>query len=216
MVDAAIEKRASEKEARDYMGVSSIGKDCAREIWYSYHRPIKITDPRVNRIFQFGHLLEDYVITLLRDAGMQVFTEDENGEQFGFVDGHIAGHIDGVITGLPESTMPHLLEIKSANAKRFEAFKAEGFKSDKGYWTQVQVYMLKMQLENCLVVVINKDNCELYFERVKLDKKFAEMQLLRAKELAELSETPMRQYSKSTFWKCRMCNYNEVCWNEND
>lgn len=214
LIDDAIVKQVQEKGSRDYMGASGLGTECSRELWYSYHQPKPILDPRVNRIFRVGDLYEDYVIKLLRDAGMTIYTEMENGEQFGFVDGKIAGHIDGVITGLPESTKPHLLEIKSANAKRFKAFTEKGFKSDKKYWTQIHVYMLKMGLGDCLVVVINKDNCELYFERVKLDKKFAERQLLRGHEISNMvNDIPVRPYSKPTFYKCKFCNYHSECWN---
>lgn len=213
LVDNAIEAKAMAKESRDYMGASGLGKDCSRQLWYSYHTPKPITDPRVNRIFQLGHTLEDMVVKWLRDAGLTVHTEMEDGEQFGFVDGVIAGHIDGVIEGLPESTKPHLLEIKSANSKRFKVFQNKGYKSDSVYWTQVQVYMLKMNLDRCLVIIINKDNCELYFERVTFDKQYAERKLLRGHEIAKLiNDPPIRPYSKSTFFRCRFCDFNKECW----
>lgn len=213
LVDSYLEKKANEKESRDYLGGSIIGKECSRALWYDFYSPKKITHPRVNRIFDLGNLIEDYVISLLKGAGLTVYESDENGEQFGFVDGHIAGHIDGVVTGLPESSKPHLLEIKSANSKRFKEFQDKGYKSNKTYWTQVQVYMFKMGLERALVAVMNKDNCELYFERIELDKKFAERQLLRAKEIVKLKEEPVRPYSKPTFYKCKFCDHREECWN---
>jgi len=66
--------------------------------------------------------------------------------------------------------------------------------------------MLKMGLENCLAVVINKNTCELYFERIKLDKKYAERVILRGKEIAKFDkkDIPIRKYSKSTFYKCKI------------
>ena len=218
LIDDAITRRAESKESRNYMGVSGLGEECSRKLWYSFHEPIKITDARVNRIFDLGNMLEDYVIRLLRDAGITVHTHDENGEQFGFTDGDIAGHIDGVLTGLPESTKPHLFECKSANAKNFKVFVDKGYKNNKTYWTQVQVYMLKMGLENCLVVVINKGTCELYFERIKLDKKYAERAILRGKEIARFNadDKPMRKYAKSTFYKCKWCDHATKCWEGED
>jgi len=121
LIDNAIEEKVKKKESRDYMGASGLGMECSRQLWYSFHEPKPILDPRVNRIFDLGNMLEDYVIRLLRDAGVTILTHQDDGKQFGFVDGDIAGHIDGVITaGLPESTKPHLFECKSANDKNFK------------------------------------------------------------------------------------------------
>lgn len=216
LIDKAIEKRASEKKDRDYMGVSGIGEECSLKLWYSFHKPQKITDPRVNRIFDLGNLIEDYVISLLREAGLTVHTHMENGEQYGFTDGDIAGHIDGVVLGLPESTQPHLFECKSANSKRFAEFVKKGYKHDKKYWTQIQVYMYYMKLKRALVVVMNKDNCELHIERCEYDKKYAERAILRAKEIAKFSEAdkPMRKYHSKTFYKCKFCQWADECWEE--
>lgn len=218
LVDLAIENKAKSEPSRDYMGASILGKECSRELWYTYHTPKRITEPRVNRIFQVGHILEDYIVKLLRDAGVTVYTEDGSGEQFGFTDGPIAGHIDGVVVGLPESTKPHLLECKTANNKRFNEFVKNGYESNKTYKAQIHIYMLKMELDNCLAVVMNKDNQELYFERIKLDKKYAKRILLRGKEIAELPEDdkPLREYSSPTFYKCRFCDYAEECWEAED
>lgn len=217
LIDDAIVKRAESKESRDYLGLSSIGTECSRELWYSFHQPEKITDPRLNRIFDLGNKIEDYLIELLREAGLTVYTHDENGNQFGIVDGLLAGHIDGVVVGLPESTKPHVLEFKSAKDSRFKEFVKNGYKSDAKYWAQVQTYMYYMKLENALVVIMNKDDCNLYFERIKLDKKFAERKILRGKEIAEMTDDiPARQYTKPTFYKCKFCNYNEKCWEGKD
>lgn len=213
LVDKAIARKAEEKQHRDYMGASGIGTECSRQLWYSYHAPKQITDPRVNRIFDLGNSVEELVIGWLREAGLTVYEVDDNGDQFGFTDGPIAGHIDGVVIGLPESTKPHLLEVKSANAKRFKSFQDKGYKTDPKYWVQIQTYMLKMNLENGLVVVMNKDNCDLYFERVKLDKRFAERKLSRAKEIAALvDDPPIRQYSSKDYYKCKWCDHREECW----
>lgn len=216
LIDNALEKMAREKQSRDYLGASILGEECYRNLWYQYHTPKPIDDPRVNRIFRLGNVIEDEVIELLRMAGLTVYTEDENGEQFGFVDGNVAGHIDGVVVGLPESTKPHLLEIKSASSKNFKKFVKDGYKSNPKYIAQVQVYMLKMGLENCIAVVYNKDTSELYVERIKLKKREAQMYLSKGQSIVEMDEKPPRKYSSSTFFKCRFCNYNEECWGEDN
>lgn len=214
LVDLALERKAQESKSRDYIGGSVLGEECSAKMWWSYHHPKPITDARVNRIFRLGNIIEDEVIELLRMAGLTVYTEMDNGDQFGFVDGVVAGHIDGVVTGLPESTKPHLLEIKSAKSTRFKEFEKKGYKCDSKYWTQIQVYMRKMNLDKALVVIYNKDTSELLFLRYDLEKRFADSKISRGKAIAEMQEPPMRIATKPTFYKCKWCDYSEECWRE--
>lgn len=216
---ALILDKASIKDEpeRDYIGASIIGKECLRDLWYSMRYPTKNNDPRVQRIFDMGNIIEDYIIDLFKRSGIEVWTKDNEGKQFGFIDGNVAGHWDGVIKGIPESTKPHLLEIKSANDKRFKSFLESGCKATSLlYWVQVQVYMHYSGLDRCLFVAMNKDNQELYFERIPAEKNVAKMYVDRANAVNSCNEPPERKYTSSTFWKCRFCNYNERCWNENN
>lgn len=213
LVDDAILNSEKDAKPRDYLGASILGEDCSRKIWYMLNYPRPVDDARVSRIFKVGHILEDYVVSLLELAGLKVWTKDQNDEQFGFTHGKIAGHIDGVVQGLPESTMPHLLEIKTANNNRFNMFLKGGCKEEIKYFVQCQVYMYKMNLENCLFVVINKDNQELYFERIKLDKTYAQVALSRGEDIADAQEIPARKYGKPTDYRCKFCNYSKDCWN---
>lgn len=213
LIDQAIIKRANEKSARDYLGASILGEECDAALWFSIHKPVVIDDPRINRIFDMGNLIEDYVIRLLQESGIDVFTRDDSGEQFGFTDKPIAGHIDGVLTGLPESSKPHLFECKSMNSKNFALIQSQGLKifSSK-YWAQVQVYMKYMKLERCLFVAMNKDNQELYFERVKFEPMEAEYYVNRGKEIHAKEERPERKYNHKSHYKCKFCSYREICW----
>lgn len=213
-IDHAITEKARSEKPRTYLGASSIGEECHRKLWYSFHKPKPILDPRINRIFRLGNLIEDEIIALLREAGFTVYTEDENGEQFGFIDGPVAGHIDGVILGLPESTKPHLLELKSAKDKSWKEFVKKGYAKDPKYMAQVQIYMRKMNLENALVIVYNKDTSELYLERIKLKKRHADALISKGKAIAEMGSEPPRQYSSKTFYKCKLCDWKEECWND--
>jgi len=215
-IDDAILARSKKEKNRSYMGGSILGTECDRQLWYDYRTPFKVDDPRVQRIFDLGNIIEDYVIRLLKDAGITVYDKDANGDQFGFVDEEIAGHSDGVLLGLPESKQPHLFECKSANDKNFKLFQKDGVeKTNKKYWVQVHVYMKKLNLENCLFVVMNKNTCELYLERIKLDKFVADHAITRGKEIARMETEPDRKYKNSTFYKCKFCNHREICWNEN-
>lgn len=213
LVDKAIFKRAQLAKPRNYIGGSSMGKECDALIWFNYKFPVPTEDPRIQRIFDIGNALEPVIIGWLKEAGFTVYEKDTDGKQFEVVDGKTKFHIDGVIVGIPESKKPHLLEIKTAKDSRFEEFKKKGVKgSDPEYYGQIQVYMLKFELERCLFVVMNKDTQELYFERLELNKMEATFLVSRAKEIGEMDERPERKYGSRDFYKCRWCAHRERCW----
>lgn len=210
-IDKFLLEQIKKQPNRSYLGGSVLGKECDRELWYTYHQPVLNQDARIERIFHVGHLLESYVISLLKHSGYQVFhTNEEDDSQFGFKDEEIAGHIDGVIM---LNNTPHLLEVKSANDKRFSEMQKKGIEiSDPVYFGQVQVYMRKMDLEVALFVAINKNNCSLYFEVISLNKMYADNLISRGKAIARMKSEPDRKYKTKAFFKCKFCSYIEKCW----
>lgn len=211
-IDKAIEERAESHASRSYMGLSGIGEECDRKLWYSYHQPRKTTDARVNRIFDTGNMFEDLVIKWLKEAGFKIY-EPPKGEQFGGSDEMLAWHIDGVIEGLPESSKPHLLEIKSAKDSSFKKFQKEGCeKANINYFVQCLTYMEKEGLERALFIVVNKDTQELYMERIKASKMEARGYIERARDIAKSEIEPSRKYKNSAFFKCKFCDWREECW----
>lgn len=218
LVDRAIEVRAESRDHRNYMGLSGVGEECDRKLWYSYKQPKKITGAKINRTFDLGNAVEDLVINWLSLVeGFTVITRDENGEQFGGTDEMLAWHIDGVIQGLPESGKPHLLEIKSAKDDRYKAFVKDGLqKTDSKYYAQCQTYMHKEGLERALFIVVNKDTSEMYMERVRYNKMEATYFINRAKEIARAEEPPARKYNTKAFFKCKWCDWKDECWSEDD
>lgn len=213
IVDDAIVATCKDEKPRTYLGGSQLGEQCDRRLWYKMYRPKPVEDPRVWRIFRNGDAVEDMVVEWLRMAGLTIWEKDENGEQFGFVDEMIAGHYDGVITGLPESTQPHLLEIKSAKASRYKAFVKNGCQAESmEYYVQMQVYMKYAQLDRALFVVYNKDTSELYFERIKYDESIAEYYIGRGKDIVCNELKPERAYNDKKYYKCRFCDHSEECW----
>jgi hypothetical protein len=210
-IDDAIKSKLKLNKPRTYLGGSYIGKECERDLWYSYHNPQTIEDPRVSRIMDMGHLLESYCISLLKHSGYEVFYEDENGKQFGFEDGIFKGNIDAVIV---IDGKPLLLEVKSANEKRFKEMVKVGIEqSDPVYYYQVQSYMHKMDLDKCLFFVINKNDCDLHAEFIDYNKMHAEYIINRGLEVVN-GEIPPRKYKTKAFFRCKFCRYSEECWNE--
>jgi len=212
-IDDALTRRPDKK--RSYLGASELGYPCDRRVWYSYHMPEKreAIPPRVKRIFDMGHMIEEYVLDLLKDAGIIVWGEKPDGTQFGFKDDEIRGHADGIVKGIPESDQPHLLEIKSMNKSNFAKCEKRGIESEfYHYFIQMQIYMLKLELKNGLFISYCKDNSELYTERIKLDKMKAEFYLKRGKELVIENKTPDRKFKSSAYFECKFCPFKEECW----
>lgn len=213
-IDKYLSDAISKSKTRDYLGGSVIGKECDRQLWYEFHSPIKNENPRVERIFHLGHLIESYMISLLKHSGYEVFHEEESSAQFGFKDGKLAGSIDGVIMVNGE---PYLLEVKSASDKRFKEMVKVGVQqSDPVYFTQMQVYMKYMDLKKSLFVAMNKNDCDIHIEEVVFDNIHADYMINRGKEIVEMTNEPERKYKTSAFYKCKICNYREKCWNGSD
>lgn len=200
---------------RDRM--SAAGR-CYRERWAN-GRGIPLddgkgfhTNPRLLRIFRLGHIIEDEVVALLEDAGYFVSdTQLEVGVE------PWVGHIDGIIhIGEPIPTRS-LLEIKSANASRFDLLKSLGYEEwNPGYSAQLHAYMHHLPgIEDAIVVVYNKDTSELYCERILFDLDVA-LRLEKETALATAEgkmppPRPKSATSKSCKF-CRWCDRAEWCW----
>lgn len=173
MYEAATRSRGT---PRNYLGMSQIGEPCARKLWLSFRGYSELPlEGRAAMIFDLGSRVEDAVIHWIRTAGYKV-----EGQQADFSahNGLFRGHCDGIIHGVTHR--PHILEIKSANAKKFKAFRENGVKAvSPTYYAQVQCYMGYSGLERALWVVMNKDTCELYTERCYFNKEdFDQMDFL--------------------------------------
>lgn len=213
LIDRVIANRKS--EVRKYLGASEIGEPCYRKLWYGYNYGKKDMSPRIRRIMDFGHYLEDYVIKLLKESGVTVYDRSDDGTQFRFVDfnGRYSGGCDAIIRDIPDSDRLHVLEIKSANKKRFEQFKKLGVKNfEPKYWAQIHVYMHYFKIDRGLFLIINKDDCELYYERCTYDEKTALMYNNKALQIVDAIDPPDRHYSKETDFHCKMCDYKQECW----
>lgn len=213
-IDLALIEKTRQQKPRTYMGASMLGKECDRQVWYSYKFPVSKENPSHIRRMMTGHLFESEAIALLRNAGFEVFYQDENGNQYSFSDGKLGGNCDGFIL---INDVPHLLEIKSANDKRFNEMVKLGIKiSDPVYYYQVQVYMKYFEVDRCFFYVINKNTSEHHGEYIDFSPMEADYAINRAKEIAEMDVEPERKYKSSAFFKCKFCDFRSKCWDEKD
>ena len=202
---------------RSHLGASLIGKECERALWYDFRWTTKAKFPgRVLRLFETGHLAEARLVQNLRRTGATVLEVDpETGRQFRVQahGGHFGGSLDGIALNLLEAPKTwHVLEFKTHSAKSFADLAAKRVRQSKPqHFAQMQIYMSLTGLTRALYVAVNKDNDDLYIERVELDT-VVSTRLLEKAQRVIFAATPLPRISEDPSWyQCRLCDHAEVC-----
>lgn len=224
-----LNSRTYESKPSRRLGLSSIGKECYRALWYSFHwvskREIKA---RTQRIFTIGNIFEEMIISDLESIGIMCYRKENNNEQvtiikitgkideqqeeiIGFA-GHAVGRIDGRGTGFLEyPNQELLLEFKTMADKQFSLLIKEGVKkSQPVYYAQCQRYLHGVQLEVCCFIAINKNDCSYHFEFIEYDKNYA-LDLVRKEQEIIISDHPPDKHYAVGHYQCNMCDHNAVC-----
>lgn len=210
--------RGEDDPYRSHLGASLMGNECGRAIWYSFRWATKPQfDGRMLRLFNRGHLEEGRFIAALLMIGVQVYQQDENGNQFRIsgAAGHYGGSGDGVGVNIPDLAAGQyaLLEFKTHNDKSFAAVEKDGVRASKyEHYVQMQQYMRKMGLPVALYCAVNKNNDAFYMELVKLDVALADQLIDRAEKIVWLHTAPDRLPNATAGWfKCKWCDHRDVC-----
>ena len=202
------------------LGASSIGEECPRAVWLNWRGfDEKEFDGRMLRLFRTGHLQEDRVLADLRRAGYEVWSHQEDGEQFTYTDptGHVVAKLDGVIKGIPgaEKT-PHDLEIKTHSKKSFMEVEKKGVEAAKPmHFYQMQLGMsLSGGLERALYVALCKDDERFYVERIKIDPEAVVRLNTKITSLLNAELTPAGISDDGGAFGCKWCDMRAVCVGE--
>lgn len=203
---------------RAYLGASQIGRECERELWYSFRWCSAGTkfDGRMLRLFNRGHREEAVFTAELRGIGCDVRDEDPStGQQFRFkaVNGHAGCGLDGVALGIPDAPKTwHLLEYKTSNAKAFATLARDGVaKAKPEHAAQMQVCMKWASLDRALYLAVNKDNDEIHGERLHYDEAEAIRLEAKAERVIFAPEPLPRLSADPAFWKCKGCGFASQC-----
>lgn len=219
---------------RSHLGASVLGRECPREVWYTFRWVSKgAFEPRMVRLFNRGHIEEGRFIAMLLMIGCEVWQYDHNGKQFriAWAEGHAGGSGDGVGRGLPDLPgTPAVLEFKTHGEKSFiklagpldawrehrknkaTRFPGEGVRSSKfEHFVQMQTYMRKMGLPAAVYMAVNKNTDDVYAEVIHLEPEFADQFLERGDKLVWMREPPKRISESPGFFKCRFCAKRPVC-----
>jgi len=209
-----------EREQKSFgsrLGASVIGRECERELWYSFRCCTRgAFSGRMLRLFETGQREEVRLIENLRRIGVEVHNLDpETGRQFGFSDfgDHFAGYIDGAALGIFEAPVTwHLLEFKTANTKRYELLTKHGVKSAAfEHFCQMQIYMHYLGFERAFYLVCCKDDDRLYAERIHADSAFAALLKEKARRIIAAVSPPAKISEDPSWWKCKFCDHRATC-----
>lgn len=201
---------------RSHLGASLIGRECPRELWYTFRwTTLKRHEGRMVRLFHRGHLEEPRFVALLRAIGCTVWQYDQDHHQFRVAahDGHFGGSLDSVIQGCPDiPDQPILGEFKTHSEKSFEKLVKEGVRSAKPeHWVQQQVYMAGYALHWSLYMAVNKNNDDLHMELIQAEPEQATRYFERAGGLIQLGRPPHKISPSPGWFGCKFCDHKQVC-----
>lgn len=223
-VDRAIEQMAALEKPRPYLGMSEIGEECNRRIWYSFRWIYKWKRKAfLVKCAERGNKAEILQAERLRMVeGVNLITENENGKQFEFIDcnGHFKGHCDGTISGLLQAPVTtHIWEHKEKEEKfinKLRKLKSElDEKSvlrewDPTYYAQAILYMFYKGLTRHYLTATTPGGRETESIRTNEDFAFALQLKAKAQRIID-ARNPPEKIGDAAFFKCKICNYKEVC-----
>ena len=205
-----LESPVHQQSKRDYLGMSVLGHECTRYLWFHFRWAFteEFTD-RQRRLFNRGHREEPAIIESLERIGIKVHSEQK---EFIAGFGHIRGHCDGICENVPEAPKtPHLLEMKTMNDRNFKEMCKKGVKASKPvYFGQCQVGMRGYKLSRTLFVAVNKNDDAYYVERLREDKEIGDMLISRGTGVI-LSEVPAPKLYKPTWILSKWCGARDIC-----
>ena len=212
---------------RNYLGMSALGHECSRRLWYGFHQPAGAAefDAGTLRNFADGHAAEAVIINRLRAVpGITLLDHDpETGRQWALEDfgGKLGGHMDGVILGLLQSPQTwHVFEAKSTNDKSFaKLLKLKAEKGDKQalqpwngvYWAQGQLYMGYAELTRHYTVVCTPGVREWTSVRTEFSPFAFAMLKDKAKRILEARAPLAKISSDPAWWECKWCPHHAQC-----
>jgi len=204
---------------RPHLGASLIGHPCERYLWLTFRWvDSKKFSGRMLRLFETGQLAEGRFVDNLRRTGVEVHDTTPDGKQWRVSDlgGHFAGSMDGACVGLPESPKTwHVVEFKTHNDKSFNELAKKGVAAAKPqHMAQMQIYMGLTGMTRAFYMAVNKNNDELYSERLEFDQAEFDKLRARAERVIHASEPPLKISQDPSWFVCKMCDFHDHCHGE--
>lgn len=225
-VDKALEEKQENRKQNNRLYFSQIGRPCEREIWYNVKDyPKAPFTAKTLKLFDDGIRGEALMAERLRLVpGIQLWTHDENGEQYKYCDFNdtFSGRIDGAILGLLEApNTAHCWECKIAKEEKFKKFvklKEENDekqvleKWDDAYYKTAVLYMHYGKFERHYLTVCTPGGRQYDSCRTEPNKPLAEALIGKARRILDAKSPPQRISDSPSFYICKTCDHREGCW----
>ena len=202
---------------RHHLGISIIGEECWRKLWYSF-RWVKLEqhEGRMRRLFNRGHKEEANFKKFLSWTGFEFRGIDpatDKPYKLSLLNGHYGGEPDDIsVVGWLDG-LPILCEYKTHNDKSFTELKAKKVNGAKPqHFAQMCGYGKDLEIKHALYCAVNKNTDEWYFEFVELDWNRAVELENKAKDIIYSKVPPARINENPSYWKCKFCsNFKGIC-----
>jgi len=226
----AMNKKMEEKQKlespRVYLGMSAIGHECWRHLFYSF-RQAKKREIQASglKAIEDGYDQEDKTIERLRALPfIELINDDGKGNQLGaeLLLSHFKGHNDGVIRGLLQAPKTwHVFEHKAVNQTKFNKLKKliEKFGEKKAliewdmvYYTQAQIYMRESKTNRHYLTVTTPGGRDYISCRTEFNSKFAENVIDKAKVIIfDNWSLPAKMSENREHYLCKWCQFQAIC-----
>lgn len=213
-VSRSLLERRDSRHEQGSLRISGIGRP-ERQVWYEAKgyqgQPL---DGATKLKFLQGHILEDLLIYLAKEAGHTVTNEQKQIEIEG-----VKGHADCTIDGVD-------VDLKTASPYSFKKFAdASIFKDDSfGYVPQLSSYHKVLGGAGCALWAIEKSSCEMTLLTFPEKEVIDPVPLIKKhKENLKKDTPPARCYTPEPDGKsgnmalhklCSYCAYRDICWKD--
>lgn len=225
---AHVEDAIAKRRPRGILRASNLGTKCKRKLWYLVNLPDKGEEPEApaKNKFLYGHLIEEYVLWMLKKAGHKVEKRQEtvgitlpNGTT-------IEGHIDCVLDGC-------LTDVKSANSRGMDKFKFNKLAHDDpfGYLDQLDFYRAALDgdptisdKDHVQFIAVDKELGHVIqdvYDRSHVSVADTRAKVQAAVDLCASPELPARGYfaepdgksgNMQLCMECKYCEFKGSCW----
>lgn len=193
--------------------LSNVGRK-DRYLWNHYHSKAKQKYMPHNLIkFMYGHLIEEFLLFLVRMSGHQVTHEQHQATVEG-ITGSMDCKIDGIVT-----------DVKSTSSYGFKKFKEKELHLDDpfGYIAQIKAYAHSENETKFGWLAMDKANGHLtylMYDEGEIDYDI-EKRINHVKEVVQLSESPKepceplveeKNGNQRLSTSCSYCHFKKVCW----
>lgn len=226
-VDARqVELAAADTYDSTYLGISSIGKSCLRQLWYKFRWASVGAIDNAASVYRLddGNRCEKVMAGRLRSVpGLDLYSVDtETGKQFGvqFLGGHLRGRVDGVIEGLLQAPKtPHIWEnkaTKESEVKKLAKLKIAGEKAALKAWNAVYhaaavLYMRGLDCSRHYMTVCSPGARSAVSVRSSADDAEAERLLAVGEAVVFADRAPPRLSQDPDYFECKWCPALAVC-----